>query len=156
MFEEMGLFLWDNMMDLVYNLMWTLPVVLLMYIDFEMGELLDNMDRLNKENEFPIPDNDTGTNMVICFKRAVRALVQNSAKAGTDTSSDRPASSGQPWRGGTGDAGEDGRGLPRGLGGRRTRRRGGGTTRRRGRWSGRRRGVMAAAVTLTGHEGCRQ
>lgn len=49
MFEELGYFVWDNVMDLVYNLMWTLPVVLLMYIDFEMGELLDNMDRLNEE-----------------------------------------------------------------------------------------------------------
>ena len=40
MFEELGYFVWDNVMDLVYNLMWTLPVVLLMYIDFEMGELV--------------------------------------------------------------------------------------------------------------------
>ena len=28
---------------------WTLPVVLLMYVDFQMGELLDTMDRLNEE-----------------------------------------------------------------------------------------------------------
>ena len=49
MFEELFYFIWDNMMDLVYNLMWTLPVVLLMYVDFQMGELLDTMDRLNEE-----------------------------------------------------------------------------------------------------------
>jgi len=36
-----------------------------------------NMNRLNKENEFPIPDGDTGTNMVICFKKSVRELIRN-------------------------------------------------------------------------------
>jgi hypothetical protein len=41
--------------------------------------LLANMDRLNKENQFPIPDGDTGTNMVICFKKAVCSLVISTA-----------------------------------------------------------------------------
>ena len=48
--------------------------------------LYANLDRLNKENEFPIPDADTGTNMVICFKKAVRHLVEETAKAGPDCS----------------------------------------------------------------------
>ena len=46
--------------------------------------LQDNMDRLNKENEFPIPDNDTGTNMVICCKRSVRNLIGGKPAEGGD------------------------------------------------------------------------
>jgi fatty acid-binding protein DegV len=44
-----------------------------------------NMDRLNKENEFPIPDGDTGTNMVVCFKKAVRQMVAATAAAAEPT-----------------------------------------------------------------------
>jgi hypothetical protein len=43
--------------------------------------LQDNMERLNKENEFPIPDGDTGTNMVICMKKSVRHLIVETASA---------------------------------------------------------------------------
>jgi dihydroxyacetone kinase-like predicted kinase len=45
--------------------------------------LQENMDRLNKENEFPIPDGDTGTNMVICMKKSVRHLIVETYKAET-------------------------------------------------------------------------
>eukprot|EP01047_Picozoa_sp_COSAG01_P013276 COSAG01_NODE_618_length_14800_cov_11.772396_7_plen_987_part_00 len=41
--------------------------------------LLAHKERLNKENEFPIPDNDTGNNMVTCFRKAVRQLVLSTA-----------------------------------------------------------------------------
>jgi hypothetical protein len=45
-----------------------------------------NMNRLNKENEFPIPDGDTGTNMVICFKKSVRELINSVTAAGASPS----------------------------------------------------------------------
>ena len=42
-------FVWDRFMDIVYTTLWTLPALALMNVDLQIGELLDNTDRMHEE-----------------------------------------------------------------------------------------------------------